>query len=350
MAPTATATQPAFPNGSPWPQDALKQHLAAIQNRSASLKGADVAPYKQHVPIVPGKEPVEDYEGHYVFADIKEAHTSRAMTSRYYKDMMDSAVSDVIIIGAGSAGLTCAYTLGKNRPDLRITILEAGVAPGGGAWLGGQLQSAMVIRKPAHNLLTELGIPFDDEGAYVVVKHAALFTSTILSKILLMPNVKLFNATCCEDLIIKKDGDGRQRVNGVVTNYTLVSMAHGLQSCMDPQTMTAPIVCSFAGHDGPFGAFTVKRLASAGLLKLGDMNPLDMNASEGLIVNNTREIFPGAVVGGMELSELDGHPRMGASFGGMLASGQKAALEAIKAYDMLEIEDGEVIKSRAPSA
>ena len=39
----------------------------------------------------------------------------------------------------------------------------------------------------------------------MVVKHAALFTSTLLSKVLAAPNVKLFNATAVEDLIIKKD-------------------------------------------------------------------------------------------------------------------------------------------------
>ena len=348
MTPPASSFAPAQrENDTIWSKNSLKQHLAAQQTRGSALQGAKLEPYRQHVPIVEGKEPVEDFEGNYVFADIKESHTSRAMTSRYYKDMMDAAVSDVVIIGAGSAGLTCGYTLAKRRPDLRITILEASVAPGGGAWLGGQLQSAMVIRKPAHNLLVELGVPFDDEGAYVVVKHAALFTSTIMSKLLALPNVKLFNATCVEDLIVKKDSTGKQRVNGVVTNYTLVSMAHGLQSCMDPQTITAPVVCSFAGHDGPFGAFTVKRLESAGLVKLGDMHPMDMNKSESLIVNNTREIFPGAIVGGMELSELDGHPRMGASFGGMLGSGQKAALEAIKVFDRLEVEDGEVISEHA---
>ena len=53
-----------------------------------------------------------------------------------------------------------------------------------------------VIRKPADRFLTELGVPFDDEGAFVVVKHAALFTSTILSAVLRLPNVTLFNATC----------------------------------------------------------------------------------------------------------------------------------------------------------
>lgn len=58
--------------------------------------------------------------------------------------MYERAVSDVVIVGAGSAGLSCAYHLGKTRPDLKITILEANVAPGGGAWLGGQLMTPMV--------------------------------------------------------------------------------------------------------------------------------------------------------------------------------------------------------------
>lgn len=38
-------------------------------------------------------------------------------------------------------------------------------------------------------------VPYEDEGDYVVVKHAALMTSTLLSKVLASPNIKLFNAT-----------------------------------------------------------------------------------------------------------------------------------------------------------
>lgn len=185
---------------------------------------------------------------------------------------MNAAVSDVVILGAGSAGLSCCYTLAKARPDLRITVLEASVAPGGGCWLGGQLMSAMVVRKPAHSLLDEIKCPYEDEGTHVVVKHAALFTSTILSKIIAMPNVKLFNATCAEDLIIKRDAQGVQRVNGVVTNFTLVTMAHGLQSCMDPATISAPVVCSFTGHDGPFGASSIATLRKTGLIGQGEVS------------------------------------------------------------------------------
>ena len=44
---------------------------------------------------------------------------SRAMTSRYFKDLNEYAECDVIIVGAGSAGLSCAYELSKH-PDVKV--------------------------------------------------------------------------------------------------------------------------------------------------------------------------------------------------------------------------------------
>ncbi|GAA5980322.1 hypothetical protein JCM11641_001766, partial [Rhodosporidiobolus odoratus] len=103
-------------------------------------------------------------------------------------------------------------------------------------------------------------------------------------------------------------------------------------------------VISGAGHDGPFGAFAVKRLASMGMLEsLGNMRGLDMRNAEDFIVNNTREIVPGLITTGMELSELDGSNRMGATFGAMFASGRKAAYEALKLFDTYQLDDGEVV-------
>ncbi|KAJ7505284.1 thiazole biosynthetic enzyme [Mycena galericulata] len=281
------------------------------------------------------EEPVStlklDYNGSYRFAPIEEAQVSR-----YFNTMYERAVSDVVIVGAGSAGLSCAYSLATRRPDLRVTIIEANVAPGGGAWLGGQLMTAMVIRKPADNFLQEIGVPYEDEGAFVVVKHAALFTSTLLSRVLALPNVVLMNATTVEDLI--------QRVAGVVTNWTLVALNHDTQSCMDPATITSPVTITTTGHDGPMGAFSAKRLVSMGLNKeLGNMRGLDMNRSEPAIVNGTREVTPGLVMAGMELAEHDGSNRMGPTFGGMIASGIKAAHEAIRILEASEIKAGKVV-------
>lgn len=33
-------------------------------------------------------------------------------------------------------------------------------------------------------------VPYEDEGSFVVVRHAALMTSTLLSKVLAAPNIK----------------------------------------------------------------------------------------------------------------------------------------------------------------
>lgn len=73
------------------------------------------------------------------------------------------------------------------------------------------------------------------------------------------PNIKLYNATAAEDLIVREDttkeiiGGGRY-IGGVVTNWTLVTLHHDTQSCMDPNVIEAKVVVSSCGHDGPMGA------------------------------------------------------------------------------------------------
>jgi thiamine thiazole synthase len=58
---------------------------------------------------------------------------------------------------------------------------------------------------------------------------------------------------------------------------------------------------------------------------------------------NTREVFPGMIVGGMELAELDGSNRMGASFGAMFLSGVQAAKEALRIFENHKVVDGEIV-------
>lgn len=275
------------------------------------------------------------------FAPIRESTVSRAMTKRYFADLDKYAESDVVIVGAGSAGLSAAYTLAKNRPNLKIAIIEASVSPGGGCWLGGQLFSAMVLRKPAQLFLDEIEVAHEDEGDYVVVKHAALFMSTLMSKVLQFPNVKLFNATAVEDLITRRDETtGELRIAGVVTNWTLVALNHDTQSCMDPNTINCNVVLSTTGHDGPFGAFSAKRLetlrpkSADDPFALGGMRGLDMNKAEDAIVKGTREVAPGLVIAGMELAEVDGSNRMGPTFGAMALSGVKAAESVLNVYEL----------------
>lgn len=285
------------------------------------------------------------------FTPIRESTVSRAMTSRYFKDLDKYAVADVVIIGAGSSGLSAAYVIAKNRPDLKIAIIESNVAPGGGAWLGGQLFSAMIMRKPAHLFLNDLNIQYEDEGDYVVVKHAALFTSTVLSKVLEFPNVKLFNAVAVEDLVTRPVGtDGQVTAAGVVTNWTLVAMAHDVQSCMDPNVIELSgyqdngtrdpskkhgVILSTTGHDGPFGAFTAKRIVTIDEnQKLGGMKGLDMNHAEAAVVKQSGKYqgVGNVYFAGMESATLHGLNRMGPTFGAMAVSGIKAAEEILKHF------------------
>jgi len=297
-----------------WPSDFL---LEQEKKMKAGNKVTKIDTEESKELVFDGAKKYENYE----FKPIRESIVSREMTTRYFKDLYTYAESDVIIIGAGSAGLSCAYELSKN-PSLKIAIIEQSVSPGGGAWLGGQLFSAMVIRKPAQKLLDELEITYEEKEDYVVVPHAALFTSTILSKVLQRPNVKLFNATAVEDLIVR---DGR--VAGVVTNWAAVTLyAHDTQSCMDPNVLEAKVVVSCCGHDGPMGGAGIKRLKEVGMVdSVPGMSALDMNKAEDSVVAGTSQLAPGIIFAGMEVAEGSGCPRMGPTFGAMLVSGQKAA-------------------------
>ena len=89
-----------------------------------------------------------------------------------------------------------------------------------------------------------------------------------MSKVLNAPNIKLFNATCVEDLIIKDS-----RVGGVVTNWSTVTLfGHDTQSCMDPNVLESKVVVSACGHDGPFGATGVKRLVQVSMVQSSSLS------------------------------------------------------------------------------
>nr|XP_027189294.1 thiamine thiazole synthase, chloroplastic-like [Cicer arietinum] len=258
------------------------------------------------------------------FEPIEESTVSREMPRCYVTDMV--TYIDIVILGASSFGLSCAYELSKNL-NISIAIIEQFVSPGGGVWLGGQLFSVMVVRQLAHLFLEKIEADYDKREEYFLIKHAALFTSTILSKLLVRSNVKLFNDVAVEDLIVKEG-----RVGGVVMNWTLVSIKHDKQSCMNPHVMEAKVVVSSCGHDGPFGASGLKMFERVGMIDfVRGINSLDMNTSEDVIVCLTKEIVSGIIIIGMEVAEMYGTPRVGPTFRALMISGQKTAHLTLKA-------------------
>lgn len=132
----------------------FKPQRLALFDSSSSFHGTRLAPPSlRFLSVKSGAQPFisvsasssQPYDlKEFKFEPIKESIVSREMTRRYMMDMITYADTDVVIVGAGSAGLSCAYELSKN-PSVQVAIIEQSVSPGGGAWLGGQLFSAMVM-------------------------------------------------------------------------------------------------------------------------------------------------------------------------------------------------------------
>lgn len=174
-----------------------KEAVTPISLKTANVPNADSK-------VAKATSAVYDWDT-FKFEPIRESQVSRAMTCRYFKDLDKYAESDIVIVGAGSSGLTAAYILAKARPDLKIAIIEANVAVGGGCFLGGQLFSSMVLRKPADQFIKELGIEYEEEANFIVVKHAALFITKLCSKVLELPKRQALQRHVCRRLDYETD-------------------------------------------------------------------------------------------------------------------------------------------------
>ena len=53
---------------------------------------------------------------------------------------------------------------------------------------------------------------------------------------------------------MREDPVSGRYVGGAVTNWTLVSLNHDTQMCMDPNVIESKVLVSSTGHDGPMGA------------------------------------------------------------------------------------------------
>lgn len=54
--------------------------------------------------------------------------------------------------------------------------------------------------------------------------------------------------------MVREDDVRGRYVGGAVTNWTLVSLNHDTQMCMDPNVIESKVIVSSTGHDGPMGA------------------------------------------------------------------------------------------------
>jgi thiamine thiazole synthase len=107
----------------------------------------------------------------------------------------------------------------------------------------------------------------------------------------------------------------------VVINWSPISNLPEQICCLDPIALESRLVIDATGHD----AYVANSLARRNLLKVKGYSGMWIERSEDMVVENTCEVHPGLIVAGMAVATVFGLPRMGPTFGAMLASGKKAA-------------------------
>lgn len=251
--------------------------------------------------------------------DIK---ISRAIIEAYKDKLVNALDVDVAIVGAGPAGMTCAYYLAKHHK--KVVIFERKLSVGGGMWGGGIMFNEIVVQDKARDILDEFGIKTRvyEKGYYLADSIEAV--STICSKTV-KAGVKIFNLLSAEDVMIRKN-----RISGLVLNWTAVEIAN---LHVDPITMRASFVVDATGH-----AAEVVRIAErkSGLKlktrtgKIMGEQSMWAELGEQTIVKNSKEVANGLYTCGMCANAVFGGPRMGPIFGGMLLSGQKVSGDLLK--------------------
>jgi len=247
------------------------------------------------------------------FASVSETQITSAIVREFSREFLENLNSDVIVIGAGPSGLMAAGDLAKE--GLRVLLIEANNYLGGGFWIGGFLMNTLTFRAPSEEILREVGIPYKEvePGLFISVgPHACARLILFAAE----RGVRFLNMAKCDDVIVRDN-----LVKGVVVNWSCVSALPRQITCVDPVAIEARLVIDATGHDASVAAALKKR----GLIETKDFGPMDVGLSEDLVVEYTREVFPGLIACGMSVATVFGLPRMGPTFGGMLLSGRKAA-------------------------
>jgi len=251
--------------------------------------------------------------------DIK---ISRAIIESYKEKLVKALELDVAIVGAGPAGMVCAYYLA--RENKKVAIFERKLSVGGGMWGGGMMFNEIVVQEKAKKLLDELGVQarLYEKGYYLADSIESV--STICSKTV-KAGARIFNLLSAEDVMIRKN-----RICGLVLNWTAVGIAN---LHVDPISMRARFIVDATGHAAEVVRIVEKKSGLRLKTKTGRLmseGSMWAEAGEKTIIKNSKEVAPGLYTCGMCANAVFGGPRMGPIFGGMLLSGKKVASELLE--------------------
>ena len=248
---------------------------------------------------------------------LDDVKVSRAIIERFSAKLLDGLDCDVAVVGSGPAGLTAAYYLAKQ--DKKVVLFERKLSVGGGMWGGGMMFNEIVVQAEGKAILDEFGVRTAPYESDYFTADSVEAVSTICSAAC-KAGAKVFNLLSVEDVMLT---DGR--VTGLVINWSAVDIA---KLHVDPITIRSKYVIDATGH----AAEVATVLQDKGGVQLNTPTggivgerPMHAEVGERMIVENTREFFPGVFCAGMSCNAIYGAPRMGPIFGGMLMSGKKVA-------------------------
>lgn len=248
-----------------------------------------------------------------IFSKATEKDVTKAIVSEFANEFLEYVESDVVIIGAGPSGLIAAKRLAES--NVKVLLIESNNYLGGGFWIGGYLMNKLTVRAPGQKVLDEIGVPYKEVQEGLFVADGPHACSKLIGAAM-DAGAKVINMTKFDDVVVRKD-----KVGGVVINWTPVSALPRAITCVDPVALESKIVVDATGHD----AVVIKSLEQRGLIDIPGFEGMWVEKSEDEIVENTKQVYPGVYVTGMAVATTCGNTRMGPTFGGMLLSGEKVA-------------------------
>ncbi|HAA84580.1 MAG: Putative thiazole biosynthetic enzyme [Thermodesulfobacterium sp. 37_54] len=244
-----------------------------------------------------------------------ELEIQRAIVKYGMEDLYEYSEVDVLIVGAGPSGLTCAKYLAEK--GYKVAVYEKRLSFGGGIGGGGNMIPKIVVQEEVLPIVEDFKIKCQkaDKGLYVV-DPAELIAK--LATGALDAGAKFFLGVYVEDVIVR---DNPPKVCGVLWKWTAIEMA-GLH--VDPLFTSSKALVDASGHGAEIVQIAAEKNPDLNIFIKGERSNWS-EVSERLVVEHTGKVAEGLYVTGIAVCEIFGLPRMGPIFGGMLMSGKKIA-------------------------